>query len=227
MMVCHESFPCDRAAKGKHGGSSGSLARRCSGKLLGGSAEWDNLASLIALAAGPPTPPATAAPGPADLQPRADPLADAPPPPLGFSLLEPADSAAYTSHAAPGDLTELWASPRPRAESAAAAAAGPSVRLVPVVPDAHTARDTSQQAAQQAPCSGSRLPSHKAPSPLDGTLAARGELLLSQASAPASCHKAAGWGILGGSSAALKPLLCFASFGALCAAVFEALPLVL
>ena len=43
----------------------------------------------------------------------------------------------------------------------------------------------------------------------------------------ASCHEAAGWGLLGGGSTALKPLLCFASFGALCAAVFEALPLVL
>ena len=43
----------------------------------------------------------------------------------------------------------------------------------------------------------------------------------------ASCREAAGWGLLGGGSTALKPLLCFASFGALCAAVFEALLLVL
>lgn len=137
------------------GSSSDTLTRRSDGKLRGGSAACASAGppSLAALAAAmsrsfsPPPPSAAAGGGPPKQ--HSTQLVG------GFSLAEPADSAAYRSHAAPADITRLWA-PRP------AAAPKPLVRLVPV------------EAAEAAPQVRSSPALHTvvAPSPLAGVVAA-------------------------------------------------------
>lgn len=117
---------------GKQGGSSGSLARPCSGKLRGGSASQRTLSGIAAEVSALAAPPAAAAAESADPQRLAASTGSAPPSLLGFSLSEPADSAAYTAHAAPRDVTQLWATPTPLASNAAAVSDGTAVRLVPV-----------------------------------------------------------------------------------------------
>lgn len=159
---------------GKQGGSTSSLARPCSGRLLGGSASQQeagfSLSSIAAQASALSACPAAAES--ADLQPLTAWCPNAPPSLLGFSLSEPADSAAYIVHAAPRDVTDLWASPRALPSDAAAASDGAEVRLVPVAQDA-----VPEAAPQQWPCSsGSRVSSPGMPALLADDRAGGDEL---------------------------------------------------
>lgn len=160
---------------GKQGGSSSSLARPCSGRLLGGSARQDlsfSLSNIAAEASALSAPAAAATAESAHPQSQTALSGNHPPSLLGFSLSEPADSAAYTSHAAPRDVTDLWASPQSLTSDAAAAAAsdGTAVRLVPVA-------DAMREAtSQQRLCSGGEVAPSGMPALLADTRAGGDEL---------------------------------------------------
>lgn len=136
----------------KHPLFPGPAGRIGSGGLLGGSASWQCLAAIAAATSTACDPPAVAA----------APQRAAPASLLGFSLAEPADSAAYSSHAAPVEASDLW---RRRQLIAVAAISSTSVRLVPV----------PAETVPRPPCSR-RTRLLMAPSPLAGIMAAKHDL---------------------------------------------------